>query len=92
MGSRVELYAAIRRDVRVEGLSIRELAVRHWVHRRTVRQTLASAFPPPRKTPVRLARSRRDRGVAWGDRAGRDRGDRFGLPDVAAADHAGPVR
>ena len=29
MGSRVELFAAIRRDERVEGLSIRELAERH---------------------------------------------------------------
>jgi transposase len=55
MGSRVELFAAIRRDERVEGLSIRELAVRHRVHRRTVRQALASAAPPQRKTPVRAA-------------------------------------
>ncbi|WP_252189651.1 MULTISPECIES: hypothetical protein [unclassified Rhodococcus (in: high G+C Gram-positive bacteria)] len=30
-------------------LSIRELAQRHGVHRRTVRQALASAVPPPRK-------------------------------------------
>lgn len=28
----------------------RELAERHGVHRRTVRQALASAVPPPRKT------------------------------------------
>ena len=56
MGSRVELFAAIRRDERVEGLSIRELAERHQVHRRTVRQALASAFPPERKTPVRVSR------------------------------------
>jgi transposase len=55
MGSRVELFAEVRRDARVEGLSIRELAARHRVHRRTVRQALASAFPPPRKTPVRAA-------------------------------------
>ena len=33
----------------VEGLSIRELADRHRVHRRTVRQALADAVPPPRK-------------------------------------------
>ena len=51
MESRVELFAAIRRDARVEDLSIRELADRHHVHRRTVRQALASAFPPVRKTP-----------------------------------------
>jgi len=51
-----ELFPVIRRDARVEGLSIRELADRHHVHRRTVRQALASALPPPRKTPVRASR------------------------------------
>lgn len=56
MESRVELFAAIRRDARVEDLSIRELADRHHVHRRTVRQALVSAFPPVRKTPVRVSR------------------------------------
>lgn len=56
MGSRVELFAAIRRDERVEGLSIRQLAERHKVHRRTVRQALESAIPPERKTPVRVSR------------------------------------
>lgn len=60
MGSRVELFAAIRRDERVEGLSIRQLAERHKVHRRTVRQALASAIPPPRKTPVRVSRRLED--------------------------------
>ncbi len=50
MGSRVELFEEIRRDARVEGLSIRELADRHRVHRRTVRQALDAALPPPRKT------------------------------------------
>jgi transposase len=52
----VELFAAIRRDKRVEDLSIRDLAGRHRVHRRTVRQALASATPPPRKVPVRSSR------------------------------------
>jgi transposase len=47
--SRVELFEQIRRDWRAEGVSIRELADRHRVHRRTVRQALASAVPPPRK-------------------------------------------
>ena len=56
MGSRVELFAVIRRDERVEGLSIRQLADRHKVHRRTVRQALESAIPPERKTPVRVSR------------------------------------
>jgi transposase len=47
--SRVELFEQIRKDSRVEGSSIRELADRHHVHRRTVRQALASAVPPPRR-------------------------------------------
>jgi transposase len=51
----VELFAAIRHDARVEGLSIRELADKHHVHRRTVRQALGSAIPPARKSPVRVA-------------------------------------
>lgn len=55
MGSRVELFATIRRDARVEELSIRALADRHGVHRRTVRQALLSASPPTRKPPVRSA-------------------------------------
>ena len=55
MGSRVELFAAIRRDARVEGCSIRELADRYHVHRRTVRQALESAIPPARRTPRRIA-------------------------------------
>jgi transposase len=45
----VELFEQIRRDWRAGEVSIRELAVRHHVHRRTVRQALASAVPPPRK-------------------------------------------
>lgn len=51
--SRVELFEAIRRDERLEGLSIRALADRHGVHRRTVRQALSSAVPPERKRPER---------------------------------------
>ena len=39
----------------IEEVSIRELARRHGVHRRTVRQALAAAEPPPRKTPTRSA-------------------------------------
>ena len=38
------------------GSSIRELAVWHHVHRRTVRQALASAVPPPRKAYPRRPR------------------------------------
>jgi transposase len=51
----VELFAAIRRDARVEGCSIRALADKYHVHRRTVRQALAAAIPPPRRTPARTA-------------------------------------
>ena len=47
--SRVELFEQIRRARRASSMSIRELAARHHVHRRTVRQALASAVPPPRK-------------------------------------------
>jgi transposase len=53
MGSRVELFERIRRDREREGLSIRALARRHGVHRRAVRQALASPLPPPRKVPER---------------------------------------
>ncbi|MGF9663171.1 IS21 family transposase [Arthrobacter crystallopoietes] len=49
MESRVELFAQIRRDSRVEELSVRALALRYRVHRRTVRQALESATPPERK-------------------------------------------
>lgn len=51
MGSRVEQFEQIRRDREAEGLSIRRLAERHGVHRRAVRQALASAVPPPRRRP-----------------------------------------
>lgn len=43
MGSRVELFERIRTDHEWEGLGLRALARRHGVHRRTVRQALASA-------------------------------------------------
>jgi transposase len=45
----VELYEAIRRDARRQGLGIRALATRYGVHRRTVRQALACPWPPERK-------------------------------------------
>jgi hypothetical protein len=61
--SRVELFERIRRDRWVERLSIRELADRHHVHRRTVRQALASAVPPPRKAYPRRARPAADQSV-----------------------------
>lgn len=55
MRSRVGLFADIRRDARVEELGIRALARKYHVGRGTVRQALASAVPPERKTPVRAA-------------------------------------
>lgn len=55
MRNRVELFADIRRDARVEELGIRALARKYGVGRGTVRQALASAAPPERKTPVRTA-------------------------------------
>jgi transposase len=51
----VELFERIRRDKREEHLSVRALARRHRVHRRTVRQALASAMPSPRRVPPRAA-------------------------------------
>ena len=51
----MELFEHIRRDRREDGVSIRGLAHRHRVHRRTVRQALKSALPPPRKRAPRLA-------------------------------------
>jgi transposase len=55
--SRVDLHARIRRDRRVDpGVSVRELARRHGVHRRTVREALVSAVPPERKKPARSRR------------------------------------
>lgn len=55
MRNRVELFADIRRDARVEELGIRALARKYGVGRGTVRQALASAAPPERRTPVRTA-------------------------------------
>ena len=52
----MELFERIRRDRRDEELSVRQLAGRHGVHRRTVRQALASAVPSPRKPHARRSR------------------------------------
>ncbi len=49
---RVELFEAIREDHR-QGASIRSLAERYAVHRRTVRQAIACAVPPTRQVPER---------------------------------------
>jgi transposase len=44
-------FEQIRRDRDRDGLSIRALAARHGVHRRAVREALASPLPSPRKRP-----------------------------------------
>jgi transposase len=51
----VELFAAIRFDWQRNRMSIRSLARKYDVHRRTVRQAIASPLPPDRKRPVRAA-------------------------------------
>lgn len=56
-GSKLELFAQIRRDARVEELSIRALAEKYGVHRRTVRQALKKSATPPERKPRQ--------GVAW---------------------------
>lgn len=48
-GSKVELYAAIRRDARELGLSSRALALKYSVGRHTVALALESAWPTARK-------------------------------------------
>ncbi len=53
MGSRVELFAAIRFDWQRNGMSIRALADKYEVHRRTVRQAIESVVPPQRRSPAR---------------------------------------
>jgi transposase len=53
MRVRMELFAKIRRDARIEGMSIRGLAKRYQVGRDTVRQALSDPLPPARKTPER---------------------------------------
>lgn len=53
MRVRMELFAKMRRDARVEGMSIRGLAKRYQVGRDTVRRALSDPVPPTRKTPVR---------------------------------------
>jgi transposase len=55
MGSKVELYAAIRYDAQRNQMSIRALAEKYSVHRRTVREAVESPIPPPRKNPPRAA-------------------------------------
>jgi transposase len=50
--SKVELYAAIRRDARA-GMSGRAMERKHGVGRRTIIKAVSSAWPGPRKKPPR---------------------------------------
>ena len=49
------MFECIRRDRREKDLSVRALADRYRVHRRTVRQALGDATPPQRRRPARVA-------------------------------------
>jgi len=55
MERRVELFAAIRFDWQRYRMPVRALARKYDVHRRTVRQAIASPVPPDRKVAVRAA-------------------------------------
>jgi uncharacterized protein len=57
---RQELFEAIRRDAEASHRSIRALADDYGLHRRVIRQALASQPPPPRK-PSRPSRPRPSR-------------------------------
>jgi len=50
---KVELFEQIRREYRFGVGTVRGVAKQFGVHRRMVRQALASAIPPERKVPVR---------------------------------------
>lgn len=49
----MELFELIRKDFQVGGLTIRALSLKYRIHRRMVRQALASAIPPERQIPLR---------------------------------------
>lgn len=51
--AKAALFTQIRRGRQEEGLSIRALADKHRVHRRTIRQALTSPQPPSRKPTIR---------------------------------------
>jgi hypothetical protein len=50
---KVELFEQIRREYRFGVGTIRGVAKQFGVHRRIVRQAMASALPPERKVPMR---------------------------------------
>lgn len=52
---KLELFEIIRREFQQGGHSIRSIASKYQIHRRMVRQALASAIPPERKICIRPA-------------------------------------
>ncbi len=54
---KTELFAAIRAAAHQDELSIRALADRFRVHRRTIRQALTAPTPPARKRPNRTSKA-----------------------------------
>ena len=94
----MEQFERIRRDHREEGLSIRALARRHGVHRRAVRQALASAVPPPRRVPPRAAPADRPpcrhdpRAGSTEDQRGAPQAAPHGAPDLGAPRRRGGRR
>ena len=50
---KVEQFELMRKDFEKEGLSVRGIAAKYGVHRRTVRQAVESSVPPERKVPQR---------------------------------------
>jgi hypothetical protein len=65
MGLRVELFADIRRDARVEGLSIDGLAGYYRVSRNRVRQALANTVPRRRTLAVSAAQFGASQVATW---------------------------
>ncbi|KAF1079085.1 MAG: hypothetical protein GQF41_4600 [Candidatus Rifleibacterium amylolyticum] len=55
MRKKLELFEVIRRDFQQGGHSIRSIASKYQIHRRMVRQALASTIPPERKVCIRPA-------------------------------------
>jgi TniQ len=55
--ARADLFGAIRHAARTEDLSIRALANRFHVHRRTIHQALQTPTPPARKKIIRPSRA-----------------------------------
>src|SRR6266511_4317304 len=72
--SRVELFERIRREYRDEGVSIRGLAERHRVHRRTVREAVRSSVADRGPVGAAQAAAHRAAGVAAAARRARRRG------------------